>query len=175
MSGKMIDVLGQVKGCTVYCAPDGIPEEYPATIDAEISLPQITHPTSTMQSMGDMDVADQTRVNPMVTTISCEPGVIQSKLLGYGVQNYVCRWAQEIKKANGDFDLIPFVAYISGIPSEDVSSTVKPGENTTGTISINTFKYRLLCDGKEIRYVDKTKGILKINGVDYRSKLNSML
>lgn len=175
MSGKMIDVLGQVKGVTVYATKDGVPEEFPCTIDAEVGLPQITHPTSTMQSMGDMDVADQTRVNPMVTTISCEPGIIQSKLMGYGVQSYVLRWAQDVKKANGDFDLIPFVAYISGIPSEDTSSNVRPGESTTGTISVNTFKYRLLCDGKEIRYVDKTKGILKINGVDFRAKINSML
>lgn len=172
---KNIDILGQVKGCTVYAAPGGIPDQFPATIDAEVGLPQITHPTSTMQSMGDMDAPDQTRVNPMVTTISCEPSVIQSKLMGYGVQNYIIRWAQEIKKANGEFDIIPFVAYISGIPAEDAGSTVRPGESTTGTISINTFKYRLICDGKEIRYVDKLNGVLKINGVDYRQKINSML
>ena len=172
---KQIDVLGHVKGCTVYATKDGVPNEFPATIDAEINLPQITHPTSTMQSMGDMDVADQTRVNAMVTTISCEPSVIQSELLGYGVQSYIIRWGQEVKKANGEFDLVPFIAYISGIPSEDTSSTVRPGENTTGTISINTFKYRLLCDGKEIRYVDRLAGKLKINGIDYRQKLDSML
>lgn len=175
MAEKMIDVLGQVKGCTVYAAPGGVPEQFPCTVDAEVQLPQITHPTATMQSMGDMEVADQTRVNAMTCTISCEPSIIQSKLLGYGVQSYVIRWGQEIKKANGDFDLVSFIAYISGIPSEDTSSSVSPGNNTTGTISINVFKYRLLCDGKEIRYIDKTKGILKINGIDYRAKLNSML
>lgn len=172
---KQIPKLGAVRGCTVYPCKNGVPDQFPATIDAEISLPQITHPTSSIQSMGEMDVPDQTRINAMVTTISCEPSVIQSKLLGQGVQDYVIRWGQTIEKADGSFDLIPFVAYISGIPSEDVSASVNPGDNTTGTVSIATFKYRLLCDGEEIRYVDRTKGILKINGENYREKLDSML
>ena len=175
MAFTQIDVYGQIKGCTVYACKDGVPEQEPCTIDAEIGLPQIAHPTYTMQSMGDMEIADQTRTNAMTTTLSCEPSVIQSKLLGYGVQSYVVRWAQEVKKANGEFTIVPFVAYISGIPSEDTQSNVKPGDSTTGNISINTFKYRLLCDGQEIRYIDKLAGILRINGVDYRAQINSML
>ena len=172
---QMIDQLGQVRGCTVYACVDGIPEASPSTIDAEISLPQITHPTATMQSMGDMDIPDQTRVNSMNASISCEMSVIQSKLTGYGVQDYVIKWAQELKRPSGIVDIVPFVAYISGIPSEDVSSTVSPGNDTKGTLNIAVFKFRLVQDGKEIRYVDKAKGVLKINGSDYRAKINAML
>lgn len=173
---KQIDILSHVKGCTVYvCDENGIPEAEPVTIDAEISLPQITHPTATIQSMGDMDVPDQTRVNPMTLGIGCELSVIQTKIVGYGVKSYIIRWGQEVKKANGSFDLVPFIVYASGIPSEDVSVTVRPGENTTGTVNIACLKYRVVVDGEEIRYIDKTQGVLKIGKEDFRAKLNAML
>ena len=172
---QQIDQIGVVKGCTVYKVTDGVVEDSPCTLDAEVSLPQITHPSYTMQCMGDMELADQTRVNAMTTGINCEPSIIQSKLMGKGVQSYVIRWAQEIKRVNGTFDLVPYVAYVSGIPREDVSATVRPGESTQGTLSIDTLKYRLTENGQEIRYVDRLAGILKVNGVDYRSEINSML
>lgn len=175
MALTIIDKLGQVKGCTVYACKDGIPESVPSTIDAEITLPQIAHPTASIQAMGDMDVPDQTRVNSMSASISCEPSVIQSKLMGYGIQDYVIKWAQEIVRPNGLIDIVPFAAFISGIPSEDVSSTVNVGSDTKGTISIAVTKYRLTQDGKELRYIDKIKGICKIGGVDYRAKINQVL
>lgn len=175
MALTIIDKLGQVKGCTVYACKSGIPEAVPSTIDAEITLPQIVHPTASIQAMGDLEIPDQSRVNSMSATISCEPSVIQTKLLGYGVQDYVIKWAQEIVKPNGLVDIVPFAAFISGIPSEDVSSTVNVGSDTKGTISIAVTKYRLTQDGKEIRYVDRIKGVLKIGGVDYRAKVNQVL
>lgn len=175
MALTIIDKLGQVKGCTVYACKAGIPESEPCTIDSEITLPQIAHPTASIQSMGDLDIPDQSRVNSMSASISCEPSVIQSKLMGYGVQDYVIKWAQEVVKPSGLVDIVPFVAYISGIPSEDVSSTVNVGNDTKGTINIAVTKYRLVQDGKEIRYVDKIKGVCKINGVDYRAKINQVL
>lgn len=172
---RQIDQLIHVKGCTVYNAPGGVPEDFPATIDAEVTLPTIEHPTSTMQAMGDTDVVDQTRVNSMVTTISCEAGVISAKLGGYGVKDYVIRWGQEMKQADGSFRLVPFVAYVSGTPQSDGGVSVQVGNNTTAQLNINTFKYRLLSDGQEIKYVDKLNGILRLNGEDYRAELNKML
>ena len=172
---KQIDQVGVVKGCAVYCVNDGVVDEYPCTIDAEVTLPQIVHPTYTMQCMGEMEVADQTRVNSMTTGINCELSVITSKLIGKGVKSYVIRWAQEIKRADGTFDLVGFAAYISGIPSEDVAVTVRVGESTTGTLNVNTTKYRLVEGDKEIRYVDRLAGILKLNGEDYRSEINALL
>lgn len=175
MPQKQIDQLIHVKGCTVYNAPDGIPEEFPATIDAEVTLPTIEHPTATMQAMGDTDIVDQTRVNSMETTISCEAGVVSSKLYGYGVRSYVIRWAQQMKEANGNFRLVPFVAYVSGTPRSDGGIQVQVGNNTTAQLTINTLKYRLLSDGQEIKFVDKLAGVLRIDGVDYREELNAML
>lgn len=172
---QQIDIYGQVKGVTVYKSKNGVVNQYPSTIDAEVTLPQITHPSSTIQAMGDTDIPDQTRVNAMVTQISCEPSVIQSELNGYGVQDYVLRWAQQVKRANGNFELVPFTAYISGIPAEDVGATVRVGESTTGTLTVNTLSYKLLCGDKVIREVDKRNGVLKINGIDYRAEINKML
>lgn len=175
---KTVDSLKVVKGVSIYRMKDGIPDKFPVIVDnATVTLPQITHPTYTTQAMGDTDLPDQTRVNSMTTQIECELSALQSTLLGYGVQGYMLRWAQEMETEDGAFKIVPFVAYIEGIPAEDVGASVKVGENTTGTLSINTLKYRLVYgdDGQELRYVDKRAGVLRINGVDYRADVNRYL
>lgn len=177
MAIKNVDQYIVVKGCTVYVGENGKYEPYPVIVDtAEVGLPAISHPTLESQSMGPMEVVDQTRVNAMQVTITCEPSVIQSKLHGYGLKDYMIKWGQEVKNGNGSgFRLVPFVAYIKGTPSDDSGSTVSTGNNTTGTLTINAVFYKLLSDGKEIRYIDKLNGELRINGIDYRSELESML
>lgn len=173
---KNVDTLGVVRGVTIYKCKDGVPNQFPSIVDTgSVSLPQITHPTYSMQMMGDTDMVDQSRVNPMVTGIECEPSVIQSELHGYGVQEYLFKWAQQMKKEDGTFTVVGFSAYVAGIPSEDVSSTARVGENTTGTMNVATLKYRLVADGQELRFVDKRTGVLRINGVDYRSEINKLL
>ena len=173
---KNVDALGVVKGVTVYKCHDGVPDQFPLIADTgSISLPQITFPTFSQQMMGDTDVVDQSRVNPMVTGITGELSIIQSELHGYGIQEYLCKWAQQMKKEDGTFKVVGFTAFIAGIPSEDFGSTVQVGEGTQATMNIATLKYRLVCDGEELRNVDKTLGILKINGVNYREEVNKLL
>lgn len=174
---RLVDQMLDAKGCTVYEGQNGVYDQYPIIVDtAECGLPAITHPTSESQSMGTIENVDQTRVDNMITTITCEPSIIQSKMHGYGVKDYMIKWGQQMKLGNGTgFRLVPFVAYIKGTIREESGNNVQTGNNTTGTVSINTYFYRLTCDGKEIRYVDKLKGILKINGIDYRAELESML
>lgn len=174
---RNVDQLITVKGCTIYTGENGKFDQYPVIVDTgEVGLPAITHPTTETQSMGSLETVDQTRVDNMITTISGEPSIVQSKLHGYGLKDYMIKWGQEMKKGDGSgFRLVPFVAYVKGTIREDSGNSVQVGNNTTGTISINTVYYRLVCDGQEIRYVDKLNGVLKINGVDYRSELNSML
>ena len=175
MGAKQIDQLIHVKGCTVYCAPNDIPEEFPTLMDNEVDLPTIEHPTTTVQMMGDTDIPDQTRVNSMTTVFYNECGLLSAKMSGYSVQSYVVRWAQEMKQADGSFRLVPYVAYVSGMTQSDGGTQVQPGNNITSQLNLNTLKYRLLYDGKEIKYVDKLKGILRLNGKDFREELNSYL
>jgi phage tail tube protein FII len=111
----------------------------------------------------------------MTTQVECDLSILQTKFLGPGVREYLFKWATEMKDQNGQFRIVPFAAYIAGTVAEDVAATVRVGEKSTGTISINTLKYRLIADNKEIRYIDKRYGILKINGIDYRSEINKML
>lgn len=174
---RTVDQLTIVKGCTVYVGKNGKFEQYPIIVDtAEVGLPAISHPTLETQSMGSMECVDQTRVNAMQVTITCEPSVIQSKLHKYGLCDYMIKWGQEVKNGNGSgFRLVPFVAYVKGTPVEDSGNSVQTGSNTTGTLTINAVYYRLLSDGKEIRHIDKLNGILRINGVDYRKELEAML
>jgi phage tail tube protein FII len=174
---RTVDQLTIVKGCTVYVGKDGKFEQYPIIVDtAEVGLPSISHPTVEAQSMGSMECVDQTRVNSMQLTITCEPSIIQSKLHGYGLRDYMIKWGQEQKKADGTgFRLVPFVAVCKGIIAEDGGNSVNPGNNTTGTVTVNLTFYKLMSDNQEIRYIDKLNSVLRINGVDYRSELEKML
>ena len=108
---RPVDQLTIVKGCTIYVGQDGKYEPYPVIVDtAEVGLPAIAHPTIESQSMGPIECVDQTRVNAMQITITCEPSVLQSKLHGYGQKDYMIKWGQEVKKGDGSgFKLIPFV------------------------------------------------------------------
>lgn len=173
---KQVDSLGQIRGVTTYKCHDGVPEQFPIIVDqTAITLPQITHPTYSQQMMGDTDLPDQSRVNPMTTGVEADLSIIHSELLGYGVQEYMFKWAQQMKKENGDLVVVGFTAYVAGIPSEDVASTVRVGEDGRGTMNIATLKYRLEADGKELRFVDKRSGALRINGVNYREEINKLL
>jgi phage tail tube protein FII len=177
MGRQMVDQLTIVKGCTVYEGKDGKFNPIPVCIDsAEVGLPAIAHPTIESQSMGPIECVDQTRVNALQLTITCEPSIEQSRLHGYGTKDYMIKWGQEYKKADGTgFALAPFVAYVKGTPVDESGSNVNPGNNTTGTVTVNATYYRLVQNGKVIRYIDKLKGILEINGVDYRAELEKML
>lgn len=171
-----IEQMGAVKGVTIYEIINGIVQDSPIVEDeAKVTLPQITHPSYTMQMMGDAEIADHCRVNAMTTQIECDLSVLQSKLLGYGVKEYLLKWCTEMKDADGIFKVIPFVAYVAGTVSEDVGATITTGDKSTGSVNLLTLKYRLLIDGKEMRYIDKRYGILKINGVDYRKEINKHL
>jgi phage tail tube protein FII len=177
MAYKNVDQLVVVKGCTVYVGKDGKYEQYPIIVDTgEVGLPAISHPTVETQSMGAMEIVDQTRVNAMQLTITCEPSVLQSKLHGYGLKDFMIKWGQEMKKGDGSgFRLVPFVAYAKGTIVEDSGNNVSVGNNTSGTVTVNCVFYKLVSDNVEIRYVDKLNGVLRINGEDYRSELHEML
>lgn len=173
---KNVDQMGVVRGVSIYKCKNGVPNQFPSIVDeGSVSLPQITHPTYSMQMMGDTDMVDQSRVNPMTTGVECDLSVIQSEFLGYGVQEYLFKWAQQMKKEDGTFTMVGFSAYVAGIPSEDVASTVRVGEGTKGTMNIATLKYRLVADGQELRFVDKRTGALRINGEDFRASINKLL
>lgn len=173
---KQVDSLGQIRGVTTYLCHDGVPEPFPIIVDqTAITLPQITHPTYSQQMMGDTDLPDQSRVNPMTTGVEADLSIIHSKMLGYGVKEYLFKWAQQIKKEDGSLAVVGFSAYVAGIPSEDVGATVRVGEDGRGTMNIATLKYRLVCEDKELRFVDRRSGTLKINGEDFRREIEALL
>lgn len=172
---RAIQKLGAVKADAIYVKVNGVTDPFPAAANVEVTLPEITHPTYTTQSTGDMEIPDQTRVNSMTTTISAPTGGERIKLSGEGVQEYIIRFALEVEQANGLFEIRPFTAYISGIIAQRSGQSLTVGDVPSSEITINTFKYRLLEGDKELYNIDKLAGIVRINGVDYRARLNEMV
>lgn len=172
---RNIDRLGVVKGCTVYKKNGNVTDPFPACVNADITFPEISHPTYTQQSTGDMEIPDQTRVNSMTTTISAPPGGRRIELSGQGVQDYIVRFALEVERANGSFEMVPFTAYISGVIASRGGQSVTVGEVPSADVTINTYRYKLQEGDKVLYNIDKLAGIVEINGVDYRQQLNQML
>ena len=172
---RAIQKIGAVKADAVYVRRNGVTDPFPAACNCDVTLPEISHPTYTTQSTGDMEIPDQTRVNPMTTTISAPPGGERIKLAGEGLQEYIIRFALEAETANGMFEMRPFTAYISGIIAQRSGQSLTVGDVPSSDVTINTFKYRLLEGDKELYNIDKLAGIVRIDGIDYRAALNSMV
>lgn len=167
---------GQIHGCTVYKADNGIPSAFPSATDAVVTLPQISFPTNTSQSTGDLETPDQTRVNAMTATISVETSKMSNELSGEGMQSYVVKYAQEVIQPNSsEIRMVGFTAYLTGMVTSLPSPSVQVGQSGTSDISINVFKYRLIEGDKELWCVDKLAGIVRIAGKNSREELDNLL
>lgn len=170
-----IPIYGQIKGCTIYPAPDGKPAANPAAIDCTITPPVVTFETGTVQMMGSLTVPDQSRIADMSLSITVPVSPYSAKLSGKGLMGYEARWAQEVTDPSGAIRVVQGVCYISGYVTQIPASAVNPGAEGTADYNVSVVKYRLVVDGKELHNIDRGNGVLIIDGVDYRSDVDKLL
>ena len=89
--------------------------------------------------------------------------------------NYEFRWAQNVLKADGTTEPEGCKAFITGVPKGVPATGLEIGSNIESEISIGCTRYQLFCAGKEILCIDRLSQICRINGVDYYSKIASLL
>lgn len=171
---KNIDRYLTVSASSIYAADGGIPLEAPSAIDAQVTLPAIGHPTTTVNMMGSYDVADEARVDNLQITISCQSTEEALELLKHN--EFIIKYAmQKEDKETGLSSYVGFTAFATGKPSTFGGGSIAVGEAGEGDITINCLKYRLIQGEKELIYIDRLAGKLVINGVDKRSELNKLL
>lgn len=169
-----IDRITNISASSVYAAPDGTPLEKPSALDADITLPTISHPTSTINMMGSYDVADRARVDNLQLTIGCQTSKEALELLKY--ENFIIRFAALVEKAEtGQSEYVGFTVYAQGHCASSGGQSLNVGENGTQDVTVNCIKYRLLQDEDELVNIDRLAGIMKIAGVDLRESINRLL
>jgi len=173
---KRIPIYGQVKGVTIYDAPNGQPAANPAAIDCTLTLPSITFESGTVQMMGPLTVPDQSRVGDLSMAITVPDSKNAMDLSGKGLKSYVARWVREVTDPTGAIRVVGFVCYFSGYVTQVPQSGKEPGADSTGDYNVSLVKYRVLEDGKYEHFnIDRAAGKLIINGEDYRSEVDELL
>lgn len=166
------DLRGPVNGTTVYVNGNLVAR------NTTITLPEITHVTATVKAaLGEHEVPLLGLVEAMEATIQkigVDSGLAQA--LTMEAKTYEFRWVQQVTPVNGADTVEGCKAFIRGIPKiVSPSIELNPGDSVEVDIPLSVTRYQLFVSGNEILMVDKLSGICKINGVDYASRLNSLL
>lgn len=178
MALKEINRYLTVAGCAVYLLDDkGIPGSYPISIDAEVTLPSITFPTSDAQIMGGMTVPIQTSLENLEMTISLPDGADAFKSFKKGVVGFMVRHAVSItNRETGEVSLGGFVAKARGFISGKEGLAVAPTNEPNTNLTIQLVSYNFTSDdGSQVINIDRPAGTLIINGVDFREELRNLL
>lgn len=164
-----------IPGCTIYKATAGVPDATPLCVDAEVTLPSIGFPTTTVNNMGSHDVVDQTRVDNIQITINAPTTADNISLVKGGVAEYIIRFAMQVQRPNNTYFYAGFTAYCMGQVASFGGSSLNVGDAGAGTITVNCNAYNLQQDGKELVRIDRAASALVIDGVDLRAELNKLL
>lgn len=174
---KQINRFTHVEGVAVYNVVNGVQDESPAAVDISINVPEITFEATEVPMMGSVSVVDQTRVQALELEITIEsdnPNAI--KLFGPGVRTWRCAWVESILQPNGLTEVLGFYLDVSGYCTSYPEGSKELGSQATGSAKLSLLSMKKTDSNNKIYYdIDRTKGLLKISGVDYRENINKLL
>jgi len=144
--------------------------------DVAFTLPAITPLAGEAQAMGSMEVIAIGLIEAMETTITkvgTDLGL--SRMMRLEKQNLEFRWVHNVSYSDGSSKPEGCKAFVRGVPKSLPAIGVEIGANSENEIACAVTRYQLFVGGNEILLVDRLSQILRINGVDYYSKINSLL
>lgn len=165
-----MEIAGPIVADTTYC------EGKLSAKDTSFTLPQVSPVMADIMAMGTMSMPLWQVLEDMETTIN-KIGIDEglSRMVAPKSQEYEFRWVQVVFDQNGNPRNVGCKAFIRGIPKSIPSLEATIGESPESEIPIATTRYRLIVDGKELWCIDRLANILRIDGVDYSTDINSML
>lgn len=164
------DVKNAVLADTCYC------DDQLAAKDVSVSLPAVNFLTTEVKAMGSMEVVLTGLIESMeatITKVGIDAGL--GRMLTPTRHSYEFRWAQNLLKADGSAEPEGCKAFITGVPKGMPSVGLEIGSSIESEISIGCTRYQLFCAGREVLCIDRLSQICRINGVDYYSKIASLL
>lgn len=144
-----------------------------------VALPDISFVASDFKASGmagTLSVPDMSNLEAMSLTINHNNGRNAEKLSAPGKHNIEFRIArQRLNVANSDLEYVGgkyrFVCFLKG----DKGGTIERGNPVSGSNEYSVGRYEREVDGRVVTLIDIVAGIVKINGVDYSSKVRNLL
>lgn len=164
------DITGAVVADTVYV------DNALAGRDVAFTLPGLNFLTADVQAMGTMAIPIIGQLENMelaITKVGTDKGI--GKMNKLQKQNLEFRWVQNKVKTDGSMETAGCKAFVRTLPTSFPEIGVEMGSATEHENKYGVSRIQLFVDGEEILCVDRLSQILRINGVDYMSKINSLL
>lgn len=168
--GKWLDIKGPVVADTVYSGGTLVAR------DVAFTLPGIEFLTADVQAMGNMTVPLVGLLENMelaITKIGLDNGL--KKLNTLEKQNLEFRWVQNVVKSDGSQSVEGCKAFVRTLPAATPEIGVEVGSAPEEEITYNVTRLQIYVNGGEYLTVDRLSQILRVNGKDYMSKINSLL
>lgn len=165
-----MNINGPIVADTAYC------ENVLVAKDVEITLPAVTPVMADVEAMGTMSLPIWQRVENMEMTVG-KVGIDKglAAMIKPGMKPLEFRFPQETVDANGNTKVVACKAFVKGMPTGIPEIGIVPGEAITNSTAFTVTRYQLFVDGKELFLVDRLANIVRINGKDYASDVQSML
>ena len=167
---KWQDIKGPVVADTVYSNNQLVAR------DVAFTLPGVSFLTADVQAMGNMTVPLVGLLENMelsITKIGLDDGL--KKMNKLEKQNLEFRWVQNVVKSDGSQSVEGCKAFVRTLPSATPEIGVEVGNAPEEEMTYNVTRLQIYIAGREFLTVDRLAGILRVDGKDYMSKINSLL
>ena len=169
--GKWVDKRGPIEANTIYA--NGIL----AATDANVTLPEVTFMTAEVKAMGTMSIPLTNAIEDMEFAIN-KVGVDKNmtRLTTPGKKKIEVRWVHDVIKSDGTTKEEGCKAFIDCAPiTLHPGASLEIGSSSENDLTYKVTRYKLVVNGEEILLVDRLAHIIKVNGVDYSRKYDSLL
>jgi len=144
-----------------------------------VGIPTIEHPTTSVSSSGmamDVDIPNMAHVNAMEFSVSHNNGLNCRYLQDPGRHILETRIArQKYNVAAGDNEYESVKIRITGVHKSTEKGTIENGNPYGGTDKYSVLRYEEEIGGELVTVIDAMSGIIKFNGRDCISPIESLL
>lgn len=145
----------------------------------KVGLPTLTHPTTTVKSSGmvaDVDMPDTTHLNAMELTVYHNNGMNCRYLTDPGKHYFDFRAARhKYDVPEGELGFESFKCRITCVHVETAKGDSETGNPLGYTEKYSILRYEEEQNGEIITIIDAMAGVIRYNGKDYTSDVDSLL
>lgn len=144
-----------------------------------VTLPTIEHPTTSISASGmaaDVDMPNTTHVSAMEFSIAHNNGVNCKYLANPGkhfIETRVVR--QRYNVAGGEIEHESMKVRITGVHKSTDKGSIETDNPYGSTDKYSVLRYEEELNGEVVTIVDAMAGVIKFNGIDCLSEIESLL
>lgn len=175
---KQIERYTHISGVSIYaCDEKGQSYSEPAAIDVSITLPSIEFESTDVQLMGSLSVPDTTRLGNLQISATLEADNPKTRtLVGAGLKKWRISWTENILEPTGLQSVRGFTVFATGYVGAIPEGAKEIGGQATADYTMNCISiYKKDSTGYVSYDIDRTKGKLIVDGIDYRKEINDFL